>query len=628
MREDERIENNTAPPQNSRRFRQLLRYIFPITVIFLAFVVASQITLTLAKRESRENNVKTASYFVRNLDDALTGIQLSGYELLNSPQAEMVQRIAPENALDTPSVRAGTELSNSLYTFCMTYDLSEDAVLYYPALDRVVSRKGYLTAFQYLHLEFHSLHPNSSEAKELHDFFFSPEAEGFFAERDPVDGILQMFYVRRLAKIGSTGERMLIMRFDVKAIREMMTRLIEGSDLQYIAMLSDTGEILTSAGSIDGESFAALEELQENMGRKVFYQMHSFSWKEDFCFVQSESDAYSFAYTLFRLSLFAAIISTVLGLLLALRVWHENVQREKKLLDGLPQEIRFSDDVYSAINERLSRMYDENIGLIEQMEQKSCMMESTFLKELLRQQNPSQHDIDHLCSAYDIALENDCFSLIAAVSRGPSVVKKDYLFAFLREINRDDFQVFWTRYERVDVFLCNYERTSEMTLREFGSLIEERLPECRVIRMPQILYFATDIPEYFRDQYTRIEMLLEQVSGNAADYPVRQGAVEQAYDIILREYGNTQLSLSMLAERLGVSSAYLSRAFKQKYHENLLHFLNRIRVDHAKELLLVSDESLNVIAQQVGFLSDMNLIRVFKKLESETPGSFRKRQGD
>ena len=98
----------------------------------------------------------------------------------------------------------------------------------------------------------------------------------------------------------------------------------------------------------------------------------------------------------------------------------------------------------------------------------------------------------------------------------------------------------------------------------------------------------------------------------------------EVVEIVSKEYDNPQMSLMILSERLGASQSYLCSVFKQEYGESISHYLSKTRMEQAKILIRNGDEKLSSIALKVGFLSDMNLIRVFKKLENETPGNYRK----
>ena len=57
---------------------------------------------------------------------------------------------------------------------------------------------------------------------------------------------------------------------------------------------------------------------------------------------------------------------------------------------------------------------------------------------------------------------------------------------------------------------------------------------------------------------------------------------------------------------------------------SFIDYLNRLRTDEAKTLLSTTERSVRDIAADVGYDSDKNFIRVFKKYEGVTPGQYRK----
>lgn len=80
-----------------------------------------------------------------------------------------------------------------------------------------------------------------------------------------------------------------------------------------------------------------------------------------------------------------------------------------------------------------------------------------------------------------------------------------------------------------------------------------------------------------------------------------------------------QLSLSMLAGHFSVSTAYLSRYFKEQFGMGYLDYVNRKRVLMARDLLANSGATVKETAQRVGFGNDAALRRAFKKYEGTTP---------
>lgn len=102
----------------------------------------------------------------------------------------------------------------------------------------------------------------------------------------------------------------------------------------------------------------------------------------------------------------------------------------------------------------------------------------------------------------------------------------------------------------------------------------------------------------------------------------------QACAYIQKNY-HLNMNVSDVADHLGISYAYLSKIFKEQSSggEKLLDYLNRIRIEKAKQLLADTSLSLTEIAEQVGYNNTQSLQRFFKKYENVTPGDYRKMQG-
>lgn len=100
----------------------------------------------------------------------------------------------------------------------------------------------------------------------------------------------------------------------------------------------------------------------------------------------------------------------------------------------------------------------------------------------------------------------------------------------------------------------------------------------------------------------------------------------KAKHTIDRIYSDPTLGLASLASQLNVTGPYLSRAFKKEYQQGISEYINKVRIGHAKELILRGNLNMKEIALRVGFSSDVNFIRVFKKYENTTPGRFNSSQ--
>ncbi|MGL1890023.1 MAG: AraC family transcriptional regulator [Spirochaetaceae bacterium] len=106
------------------------------------------------------------------------------------------------------------------------------------------------------------------------------------------------------------------------------------------------------------------------------------------------------------------------------------------------------------------------------------------------------------------------------------------------------------------------------------------------------------------------------------DVDKTQDYVQIAKKIIDNRLGQ-DISLSSVAEEMGISSFYLSRLFKNVCNDSFSSYLKNKRMVLAKELL--EDHSMQVqdISKKIGYWSSNYFIKVFKKYYGITPGEYR-----
>ena len=88
------------------------------------------------------------------------------------------------------------------------------------------------------------------------------------------------------------------------------------------------------------------------------------------------------------------------------------------------------------------------------------------------------------------------------------------------------------------------------------------------------------------------------------------------------DHYSEELSLDILADKMNMSSKYLSRVFKQVMGVNLSDYLAFVRVGKIKELLM-TEMSLNQIMESVGVFSRTTFTRMFRRQEGMTPTEYR-----
>lgn len=98
--------------------------------------------------------------------------------------------------------------------------------------------------------------------------------------------------------------------------------------------------------------------------------------------------------------------------------------------------------------------------------------------------------------------------------------------------------------------------------------------------------------------------------------------VQQMKLLMDTEY-DQELSLDVLAARLGKSKYQLSRAFCHYYHDTPGAYLTSVRLNRAAELLRNTQLPVKEISLQVGFPNDAYFISLFKKHFGVPPRQYR-----
>ncbi len=110
----------------------------------------------------------------------------------------------------------------------------------------------------------------------------------------------------------------------------------------------------------------------------------------------------------------------------------------------------------------------------------------------------------------------------------------------------------------------------------------------------------------------------QQVAGNT------MMAIEQTIDYMVIHYKEA-LSLGALSYMAGLSVSHYSRLFKKYTGYSPIDYLTHLRMDRAKELIILSDYRLKSIAQSVGYQDEFYFSRIFKKVVGISPTEFAKR---
>lgn len=101
-----------------------------------------------------------------------------------------------------------------------------------------------------------------------------------------------------------------------------------------------------------------------------------------------------------------------------------------------------------------------------------------------------------------------------------------------------------------------------------------------------------------------------------------RGLIKQAAAYIDEHYVD-ELTLSSLAKQFHVENSYFSRLFRQETGENVMLYIAKTRIRHAKEYMLQKEKSLTEIAFLTGYDDYTYFNRVFRKITGKSPSDYR-----
>ncbi|MNO49526.1 HTH-type transcriptional activator Btr [compost metagenome] len=130
----------------------------------------------------------------------------------------------------------------------------------------------------------------------------------------------------------------------------------------------------------------------------------------------------------------------------------------------------------------------------------------------------------------------------------------------------------------------------------------------------------------------RLHLLLHElldtiliVSPYDSSFFTNDKAIQQAVTYINQHY-KLPLTRSFLAQMTGFNESYFSSLFRKETGWSFAEYLNRIRIEKAKHIMLTTTDKMHEIASKTGFSDGSYLGKTFNKIVHVSPGNFRSRQ--
>ena len=99
-------------------------------------------------------------------------------------------------------------------------------------------------------------------------------------------------------------------------------------------------------------------------------------------------------------------------------------------------------------------------------------------------------------------------------------------------------------------------------------------------------------------------------------------AVAQAQSWLEANYAG-EVAIDAVAGQVGISTRHFKRRFKRATGETPLGYLQRVRIEAAKQHLETTRESMDTITAKIGYGDSSSLRRLFKKTTGLSPRAYR-----
>ena len=170
-----------------------------------------------------------------------------------------------------------------------------------------------------------------------------------------------------------------------------------------------------------------------------------------------------------------------------------------------------------------------------------------------------------------------------------------------------------------------------------GSRCEETLERYSV----ENCYIGENLSVKLLFQYIITELQLKKLHYEnivLANFLILLSSIHRSFEQTLRPYENNftidrlicelnskymqAWSIASMADYCKLSSSYFSHMFRQRMGVSPMRFLNNLRIEKAKDLLMTNSMSVATAAQLAGFEDPLYFSRVFKKATGIAPNEF------
>lgn len=211
------------------------------------------------------------------------------------------------------------------------------------------------------------------------------------------------------------------------------------------------------------------------------------------------------------------------------------------------------------------------------------------------------------------------------VNQLTNVVEEKYAARF--------FAIDWQGEERSIIILFLKDAEIKDIVAHLSEYVEQRLVTKYQLSVGKVVNELDDIHSSFVDCMNRSKEAINLTSNKqeineeimTLDYKEdkQKKILEEILAYLDAHYRDVDIGQAAVADVFKMSNYTLSRIFKKQVGVGFAEYINAMRIEYAKELLLTTNFSVRDIAVMAGFASDTYFCRIFKVTVGVTPAKFR-----
>lgn len=263
--------------------------------------------------------------------------------------------------------------------------------------------------------------------------------------------------------------------------------------------------------------------------------------------------------------------------------------------------------------ENLSVAYDEIRHC--RKKQKKYFDNSLFYNEIIEREKQEKDSVSE-CFYFPVEQEKRICECIRA---GQEKEMRELVNNIIREnIKENNYSLYKMKYLGYDL-ICT---VAKILNKNYDEVLRRKLGIKDV-------FYEIEKCRDFEEMEDKILRIMSSICNENSVVPAENRSTKickMVKEYIENNYSNPNLSLVSIANEFNLNDTYLSSTYKKFYSIGLTDYLRFVRMEHAKELLTENVNTVEKIAEMVGYNSARAFSRAFKLATGVTPKVFASNQ--